>query len=509
MITDDHKSNKKDRPFARDQRRASRSEYVAAKLDRDARRRSIAAGAMDLQTPTYSMASGRLVSPALSSPSASSPLISTLALSAAAQPVPTPTTPSSAHMTTPFLSAMDVSMSGQTVTPLAPSDMPTLNPDLMANLAPAPSHNMLPTTEASAASAHTLEELAKRYEEQQRQQKQGNQGHQMPVDAAHVQAAQCLQLHAQLQAKRQQLNQQIQHGQAGLTATANTIPGTGTGHNNAGIGDVPSTFNMPLNMPMFDASLNNMFGLANTFQPPTQAVSNTIPSINRISPTEGPQHGGIEIVVLGSGFYNGLTLVFGGMPASQTHYWSPNVLVCLLPPSPVPGPVAVTFKEHPVLGMSGDGPVALFTYLGTSDRALMELALQVVGLRMTGRLEAPHQIAMRIVSDDEQSGDMSDGNGGGGAADGTSAPTDQSNLANTLYGIRLAPDALALQRRLAAEERPSLDFEGMLLQCLRVLDLIEGDNAADISVQVSYTFICLRGTREEYSNTYLCADLAE
>ncbi|RKP07093.1 hypothetical protein THASP1DRAFT_4896, partial [Thamnocephalis sphaerospora] len=59
-------------------------------------------------------------------------------------------------------------------------------------------------------------------------------------------------------------------------------------------------------------------------------------------------------------------------------------------------------SEHPVLGMNGDGPVALFTYVGTSDRALMELALQVVGLRMTGRLEAAHQIAMRIVGDDEQ-----------------------------------------------------------------------------------------------------------
>jgi hypothetical protein len=41
--------------------------------------------------------------------------------------------------------------------------------------------------------------------------------------------------------------------------------------------------------------------------------------------------------------------------------------------------------------------VVLFTYFDESDRALMELALQVVGLKTMGKVEDARQIAMRIV----------------------------------------------------------------------------------------------------------------
>ncbi|KAG1091257.1 hypothetical protein G6F42_019478 [Rhizopus arrhizus] len=39
----------------------------------------------------------------------------------------------------------------------------------------------------------------------------------------------------------------------------------------------------------------------------------------------------------------------------------------------------------------------VFTYLVETDRALMELALQVVGMKMTGIVEDARKIAMRIV----------------------------------------------------------------------------------------------------------------
>lgn len=68
--------------------------------------------------------------------------------------------------------------------------------------------------------------------------------------------------------------------------------------------------------------------------------------------------------------------------------------VCILPPGASPGPVMVAIKDHPVDLSNG---VQLFTYVDSSDRALMELALQVVGLKMTGKLEGARDVAMRII----------------------------------------------------------------------------------------------------------------
>ncbi|KAH8557058.1 hypothetical protein BGW37DRAFT_511280 [Umbelopsis sp. PMI_123] len=119
------------------------------------------------------------------------------------------------------------------------------------------------------------------------------------------------------------------------------------------------------------------------------------PRLHRLIPNEGPTYGGIEVTVLGSGFHEGLTCMFGDSPAIPTHCWSPNTLVCILPPSANSGTVVVSFKEHPLVVDGQD--VVLFTYFNESDRALMELALQVVGLKMTGKVEDAREIAMRIV----------------------------------------------------------------------------------------------------------------
>ncbi|CAO3703621.1 unnamed protein product [Rhizopus stolonifer] len=129
------------------------------------------------------------------------------------------------------------------------------------------------------------------------------------------------------------------------------------------------------------------------------------PLLQRLIPSEGPTFGGVEITLLGSGFRSGLTCMFGDVAASSTHYWSPNTLVCVLPPAADAGTVVVSFKEYPLV-MEGQ-EVTLFTYYNENDRALMELALQVVGLKMTGKVEDAREIAMRIV----QGGDSGDSAG--------------------------------------------------------------------------------------------------
>jgi hypothetical protein len=125
---------------------------------------------------------------------------------------------------------------------------------------------------------------------------------------------------------------------------------------------------------------------------------NNLPRLHRLIPSEGPIYGGAEVTVLGSNFYEGLTCLFGENPATPTHCWSANTLLCILPPAATAGPVVVSFKEHPLMLEGQD--VVLFTYFDESDRALMELALQVVGLKTMGKVEDARQIAMRIVQGD-------------------------------------------------------------------------------------------------------------
>lgn len=119
------------------------------------------------------------------------------------------------------------------------------------------------------------------------------------------------------------------------------------------------------------------------------------PTMKRLIPNEAPASGGIEVTILGTDFKPGMTVMFGDVPATNIQYWSSNTLVCILPPTTNPGTVVVSFKEAPPTTNKND--VMLFTYLVETDRALMELALQVVGMKTTGIVEDARKIAMRIV----------------------------------------------------------------------------------------------------------------
>ncbi|KAI7891597.1 uncharacterized protein EV154DRAFT_507279 [Mucor mucedo] len=125
----------------------------------------------------------------------------------------------------------------------------------------------------------------------------------------------------------------------------------------------------------------------------------TLPQLDRLVPSQGPTYGGIEVTLLGSGFYQGLTCLFGEHQAS-TIFWNSSTMVCILPPANHTGPVVVSFKEHTLVLEGQD--VAIFTYFDASDQALLELALQVVGLKMTGKLHDAKSVAMRIVQGGEQ-----------------------------------------------------------------------------------------------------------
>ncbi|KAJ3395590.1 SPT3 Dosage dependent suppressor of Ty-induced promoter mutations-like protein [Lobulomyces angularis] len=163
-----------------------------------------------------------------------------------------------------------------------------------------------------------------------------------------------------------------------------------------------------LDFPLSPASENNSVFNAANFSTPANLIfqqqPNMVvripkpPNISKVIPAEGPIHGGLEITILGSDFFDGLTVLFGDIPALTT-FWSQNTLVCVLPPSSVPGAVKVSFKELSII----ENENLTFTYKDETERALLELALQVVGLRMTGKIDDPRQIAMKIVNDTSNS----------------------------------------------------------------------------------------------------------
>ncbi|KAK9239462.1 hypothetical protein V1525DRAFT_398152 [Lipomyces kononenkoae] len=144
-------------------------------------------------------------------------------------------------------------------------------------------------------------------------------------------------------------------------------------------------------------------------QSPRERTSNAgieCPVLQRLIPTEGPIRGGIEVTLLGTSFHQGLTVMFGDQPAVKTHIWNDSTIVAILPPAATPGPVVVRLRS--ISEISSDN-LKLFTYIDDTDRQLMELALQVIGLKMTGRLEDARQIAMRIVSQTGSGGDNGSG----------------------------------------------------------------------------------------------------
>ncbi|GMM30300.1 Mga2 protein [Martiniozyma asiatica (nom. inval.)] len=123
------------------------------------------------------------------------------------------------------------------------------------------------------------------------------------------------------------------------------------------------------------------------------------PTIQRIIPSSGPIRGGIEITLLGSNFKQGTIVKFGSNVALATQCWSETTIVTYLPPSQQAGPVVVTIEEPN--GVKGSNN-QIFTYTDDTDRQLIELALQIVGLKMNGKLEDAKNIAKRIVGTDSQ-----------------------------------------------------------------------------------------------------------
>lgn len=143
------------------------------------------------------------------------------------------------------------------------------------------------------------------------------------------------------------------------------------------------------------------------------------PVIHKIIPNQGPKIGGVEVTVLGAAFFQGLEVWFGNQKATTTTFWGESSLVCLLPPSPVVGPVPVTFK-HPnaqaaqTFAMGKQTP--FFKYVDDNEEKLIRLALSVLGNKMSGNMMDIQDLARRIL--DDNSSAWSGGSAGGPSSGG-------------------------------------------------------------------------------------------
>ncbi|KAG5985271.1 hypothetical protein E4U55_007373 [Claviceps digitariae] len=185
------------------------------------------------------------------------------------------------------------------------------------------------------------------------------------------------------------------------------------------------------------------------------------PVIHKIIPNEGPTIGGIEVTVLGASFFQGLEVWFGECKATTTTYWGDSSLVCLLPPSPVAGAVAVTFKHQGVVGPPGFGmgkQPSVFKYIDDNEDKLIRTALSVLGHKMSGQMVDVSDLARRILSDGNSS--WSAGGGGGGGAGGGGS-NGNGSVGPSSGGTMFNHSATTHHEHL----------ESQLLKCLDLIDL--------------------------------------
>ncbi|KAH8674749.1 hypothetical protein BGZ60DRAFT_278011 [Tricladium varicosporioides] len=204
---------------------------------------------------------------------------------------------------------------------------------------------------------------------------------------------------------------------------------------------------------------NGIFGIPLSLNPQRP------PTIHKMIPNEGPKAGGIEVTCLGSGFCQGLEVMFGESKATTTTYWGETSLVCLLPPSAFAGTVPVTFKhQHQQQQMQGFGgpPIpkqqAYFKYIDDDEQQIIRTALSVLGHKMTGKMEDVRDLARRIVGDGPSSwgGSASQsppGGGGNQQVSGFNAAT---------FGV---------------------DTEATLLRCLDLIDLDDSPNMPRLNLR--------------------------
>lgn len=204
------------------------------------------------------------------------------------------------------------------------------------------------------------------------------------------------------------------------------------------------------------AVANGLYGMPLSLNP------HRPPTIHKLIPNEGPKAGGIEVTCLGSGFCQGLEVMFGDCKATTTTFWGETSLVCLLPPSVFAGTVPVTFKHQHQQQPYPTPPIAkqqaFFKYIDDDEQQIIRTALSVLGHKMTGKMEDVRELARRIVGD----GSSSWGPSASHSPSGGTGSQNVSGFNAATFGV---------------------DVEATLLRCLDLIDLDDSPNMPRLNLR--------------------------
>ena len=171
----------------------------------------------------------------------------------------------------------------------------------------------------------------------------------------------------------------LQHLQEALSAPTSIhnsrapSPPTGTGLNEfIPVNPIPHSTGAPSNHAQL---LSNSLQYINGHQ-----NSKKSPVIHELTPTEGTKAGGYKVTCLGSGFSQGLEIMFGDALATTTTFWGDTTLVCLVPPALRAGIVNVTLKHPDGQHMpSPPNKSMYFKYVDDEQSELMRQMFAVLG----------------------------------------------------------------------------------------------------------------------------------
>ena len=171
------------------------------------------------------------------------------------------------------------------------------------------------------------------------------------------------------------------------------------------------------------------------------------PVIHKLTPEEGSKSGGMEVTCLGSGFCQGLEVMFGEAQATTTTFWGESALVCLVPPALAAGAVPVTFKhnyEHNLPSPSNKH--VFFRYVDDDEQELMKRAVSVMNLKFHGTDTDAGNAARNIIKRFAAS---------------------PSFTRSSIQGSNQRHNACSF----TAAANGNLDLETALLKCLDIVDL--------------------------------------
>ena len=214
---------------------------------------------------------------------------------------------------------------------------------------------------------------------------------------------------------------------------------------------VPQSNGLPRNHAQMQAnSLPGANGTAN----PQRA-----PVIHKLTPAEGSKSGGIEVTCLGSGFRQGLEVMFGDAQATTTTFWGESALVCLVPPALEAGAVPVTFRrsyEHNLPSPSNKH--ALFRYVDDDEQELMKHAVSVINRKFNGTETDAGNAARNII------------NQFGASPSFTGSSIQGSNQRHNACSFTAAANG-------------NVDLEAALLKCLDIVDLDDSPYQARLNTR--------------------------